>query len=267
MGGFHPLQPTCGVLHKSKSDSQAPVREMSRTSDTDGDVKQRSGWLIPIAVFVVTAGLSALFLLYYLVPAPTSFIEEHASPTSRTDPVAITIHDVKFSIPANYIMFARTRQGGALKEAQLYTEFPDFKGYSDWDSSLFTGNAADSPVIFIMLRVEQFKITEADRLQRIYLTYVTNPAGQPGPFGLTQYIFRDDSGYHGEDLYVGRLNGKLVVLRCVRFSQQVPSPSCLRDQRVPGGVSLSYRFKRANLGHWQEIAQGVDKLIASFRVK
>jgi hypothetical protein len=122
-------------------------------------------------------------------------------------------------------------------------------------------------VIFLLLREEQFKITEAERLQRIYLTYVTDPAGTRGPFGLTQYVFRDDSGYQGEDLFVGQMNGKPVVLRCVRFSPKVPSPSCLRDVRIGSGVTLSYRFKRANLGRWQEIATGVDKLIASFRVK
>jgi hypothetical protein len=240
---------------------------MSRAGNTDDDVKQRSGWLIPIAVFVVTAGLSALFLLYYLVPTPTSLIEEHAAPTSRTDKVAITINGTAFSIPANYIIFARARQGGTLKEVQMFTALPDFEGYSDWHASSFSGNAADSPVIFLLLREEQFKITEAERLQRIYLTYVTDPAGTRGPFSLTQYVFRDDSGYQGEDLFVGQMNGKPVVLRCVRFSPKVPSPSCLRDVRIGSGVTLSYRFKRANLGRWQEIATGVDKLIASFRVK
>lgn len=240
---------------------------MSRASDTGDDVQQRSGWLIPAAVFIVTAGLSGLFLLYYLVPAPTSFIEEHTAPTSRTDPIAVTVNETKFSIPANYIMFARARQGGAVKEIHLFTTFPEFKGYSEWEASSFSNNAADSPLIFILVRAEPFKISEAERLQRIYLTYVADPAGKPGPFGLTQYVFRDDSGYHGEDLFVGQQNGKPVVIRCVRFSQQVPSPSCLRDERLARGVSLSYRFKRANLGRWQEIATGIDKLVRSFEVK
>ncbi|HWA30829.1 MAG TPA: hypothetical protein VG867_07015 [Rhizomicrobium sp.] len=239
---------------------------MSRTSDTE-EVKQRSGWLIPAAVFIVTAGLSALFLLYYLVPAPTSFIEEHTAPTTRTDPIEISVHDTKFAIPANYFMFARARQGGVEKEVHLFTTYPQFKGYSEWNSSAFANNSADSPLIFILLREEPFKISEDERFQRIYLTYVVSAVGRPGPFGLTQYVFRDDSGYHGEDLFTGQLGGKLVVLRCVRFSQQVPSPSCLRDERFTGGVSLSYRFKRANLVHWPEIATGIDKLITSFRVK
>jgi hypothetical protein len=32
-------------------------------------------------------------------------------------------------------------------------------------------------------------------------------------------------------------------------------------------VALTYRFKRANLGHWRDIIHGVDKLVASFEVK
>ena len=239
---------------------------MSR-DDIDEGIRQRSGWLIPIAVFVVTAGLSALVLLYYLVPAPVSFIEEHAAPTSRADPVALSVGGVNFVVPANYIMYARARQGGPMKEVSLFSTFPEFKGYTDWDASSFSGNAADSPVIFILLREEKFKISEQERLQRIYMGYVTDSAGVSGPFGLTQYVFRDDSGYHGEDLFVGRDGSKPVVLRCVRFSPEVPSPSCLRDERLASGVSLSYRFKRAHLGHWLEIARGIDQLIGSFRAK
>ena len=235
--------------------------------DNDATVKQRSGWLIPIAVFAVTAGLSAIVLLFYLAPTPTSFIEEHAAPVSRTDPVSFTISKMKFTAPANYIMYASARQGGAQEKVALFTTIPDFQGYSDANAADFSGNAVDSPVIFLLLREEKFKISEAERLQRIYLGYVTDPAGKPGPFGLTQYTFRDDSGYQGEDLFVGQDDGKPVVLRCVRFSVQVQSPSCLRDERLGHDVALTYRFKRAHLGHWQEIIHGVDKLIHSFATK
>ncbi|HEY5338418.1 MAG TPA: hypothetical protein VIJ85_09460, partial [Rhizomicrobium sp.] len=163
---------------------------MSRSADdNDGTVKQRSGWLIPIAVFVVTAGLSAIILLFYLAPTPTSFIEEHAAPTSRTDKVALSVNGLKFDVPANYIKFASARQGGPRKEVALFTTFPDFEGYSDSNASDFSDNAADSPVIFLLLREEQYKISEADRLQRVYMGYITDPAGKPGPFGLTQYVF------------------------------------------------------------------------------
>ena len=235
--------------------------------EEDGTVKQRSGWIIPIAVFLVTAGLSAIFLLYYLVPTPASFIEEHPAPTSRTDPISLSVGGLKLTVPANYIIYARSRQGGPQRQLELFTTFPDFHGYSYWYASDFTGNAPDSPAIFMLVRQDQFKISEADRLSRIYMEYVTNRKGAPGPFGLTQYTFRDDSGYHAEDLFVGQVDGQPVVLRCVRFSIQVPSPSCLRDMRLQHGITLSYRFKRAHLGHWAEIAQGIKTLAASFGAK
>lgn len=227
-------------------------------------IQRRSGWLIPAAVFIVTAALSALILLYYLVPTPNSFIEEHPAPTSRTDPIALQVNKLKFVIPANYIRYASARQGGPVKEVALQARLPDFAGYSDWHASQFDDETADSPVVYFLIRDDQLNLSEADRLKRIYLSYVADPAGKPGPFGLTQYTFRDDSGYRGEDLYVGQVAAGPVVLRCVRFSAQVPNPTCLRDTRLGHHVALNYRFMRSHLAQWQDIATGADTLMHSF---
>ena len=59
-------------------------------------------------------------------------------------------------------------------------------------------------VVYLLIRDENLNLSEADRLSRIYMAYVTNPRGVPGPFGLTQYTFREDSGYRREDLFVGQ---------------------------------------------------------------
>lgn len=227
-------------------------------------IRQRSGWLIPAAVFIVTAALSALILLYYLVPTPNSFIEEHPAPTSRTDPIALSVNKLKFVIPANFIRYASARQGGPVKEVALEARLPDFAGYSEWHASQFDDESADSPIVYFLIRDDQLNIAETERFKRIYLSYVADPAGKPGPFGLTQYSFRDDSGYRGEDLYVGQSGGNMVVLRCVRFSAQVPNPTCLRDIRLGHHVALNYRFMRSHLAQWQDIAVGADALMHSF---
>jgi hypothetical protein len=241
---------------------------MSRAGDDyEKGAKGHSGWLIPMAVFLMTAALSALVLLYYLAPAPTSFIGERPAPTSGTAPVALTVGGLTFTVPANYLVYRSTRQGGEREEVALFAALPDLRGYRESDAHSFTGNPQDSPVIYMLIREEPVNLTEAEKLQRIYLAYVGNPKGEPGPFGLTQYAFRDDSGYRGEDLLVGHLDGRLVVLRCVRLSERVPSPSCLRDLRLAKHVGLSYRFKRAQLSRWREIAAGVDRLIRSFETK
>jgi hypothetical protein len=236
----------------------------SRSQQRDDTVKQRSGWLIPLAVFAATAVLMLLFLLLYLAPTPTSFIQEHQSPTSRSDVVRIRLDNLSLHIPANYLLYPSARQGGDQKHIDLFARFPDFQGYSDWDSQTFNGNNADSPIIYMLMRDEPYNLDEAERLRRIYLSYVANPVGKPSPFGLTQYEFREDSGYKGEDLFVGNDKGHAVVMRCVRISQDDPSPSCLRDMRLSSTVVLSYRFKREHLADWREIADGIDGLIASF---
>jgi hypothetical protein len=237
---------------------------MMGTDFAEGPVQKQSGWLLPLAVFVITAALSALFLIYYLRPSPRSLMEEQPWPTADTEVVHLSVHGLALAVPANYLVFHSAREGGEEKDVALYALLPDFHGYSDDEAQSFAGNAPDSPVIYMLLREDRVNLSESERMQRIYLNYVANPQGAPGPFGLTLYTFHDDSGYRGEDLFVGQTPKGIALFRCVRFSQDVPSPSCLRDTKLSHGVALSYRFKRANLAHWREIGDGADALIHGF---
>jgi hypothetical protein len=239
---------------------------MASTSPPDNKitVRERPGWLVPLAAFATTALLSGLLLLYYLGPRPMALVREHPAPTASRDPISLSVGGVNFSIPANYFRYRAARHGGVQTEVALAAALPDFRGFSEPDAAVFSGNAVDSPVIYILLHEEKLKLAEIDRFRRIYLAYVTDPNGRKGPFGLTQYEFQDDSGYRGENLFVGRLGTRPVVLRCVRMSANVPSPSCLREVRLARHAALSYRFKRAQLARWREIASGVDSLMHSF---
>jgi len=227
-------------------------------------IRERPGWIVPLTVFVITAVLSGLLLLYYLGPRPAALMREHPSPTGSRAAVSLSVGGTTFRIPANYIRYNSPRHGGVQMEVALAAALPDFRGYSDRDAQIFSTNPADSPVVYILLHEEKLKLGEMDRFRRIYLNYVADPKGKAGPFGLTQYEFRDDSGYRGEDLFTGNLGTRLVVLRCVRMSANVPSPSCLREVRLTHHAELSYRFKRAQLSRWREIASGVDALMHSF---
>jgi hypothetical protein len=138
-------------------------------------------------------------------------------------------------------------------------------GWSNLEASTFAGNPADSPVVYMLIREERVNLTESDKLSRIYLAYVTDAKGRAGPFGLTQYTFRENTGYRNEDLFVGQSPTGPVVLRCVRFSPEVPSPSCLRDLPIAPNVAMSYRFKRAHLAQWSEIGRGILNLVMTFK--
>jgi hypothetical protein len=233
--------------------------------DDDEPIRRRSGWLLPLAVFVVTFALSAAILVFYLAPRPTTFAGEQPSPTSRTDRVELQVRGVHLAVPANYLIYESSRQGGKFTDISMFALLPDLHGYSSGDASDFSGNAPDSEVIYMLLREEKLELTEADRLKRIYMNYVANPNGESSPFGLTHYVFRDDSGYRAEDLFVGETDQGPVVMRCVRLSQNVVSPSCLRDVQISKRVALTYRFKRAHLADWRSIADGAEKLIQDFR--
>jgi hypothetical protein len=237
---------------------------MSHTTDDDETIRKRSGWLIPFGVFLVTFALSALFLLIYLAPNAPSLFQEQVSPTSRNDIVALRVGARAFYIPANYLEYESARQGGDRREIALFAMLPDMTGWSNWDAQTFTDYGAKSPIIELRIRKDDLNLTESDRLERVYMGYVVNPRGTEGPYGLKQYAFRPDSGYHNEDLFVGETSKGLLVMRCAHLTPDVTSPNCFRDLPVARGVSLFYRFKRAYLPKWRDIGDSVDALIASF---
>lgn len=238
---------------------------MTETVDNAGEpIRKRSGWLIPLAVFLATAVLSGLVLYYYLGPRPAAIVRDTPAPTADTKPVRLIVGGTAFSIPANYIVYRSAQRGGEKNDVALFALLPDFRGYSPADAQFFIGNAPDSNAIYFLIRSDRLNLSEAERLKRIYMNYVASPMGVPGPYGLTQYEFRDDSGYRGEDLFVGQTAHGPALFRCVKYAPDVPSPSCLRETPLTRGIALSYRFKRAKLAQWQAISDGAEKLARSF---
>jgi len=237
---------------------------MSRITDDDETIRKRSGWLIPLAVFLVTFALSALFLLIYLAPSAPSLFQEQVSPTSRADIIALKVNGHAFYIPANYLEYESARQGGERREIALFAMLPDMTGWSNWDAQTFIDYSTRSPIVEMRIRHDDLNLSETDRLERVYMGYVENARGSQGPYDLKQYVFLQNSGYHNEDLFVGQTAKGILVMRCSRLGPDVTSPNCMRDMPVARGVSLFYRFKRTRLSHWREIADSMDSLLASF---
>jgi hypothetical protein len=236
---------------------------MSQTGGGQAEFHQHSGWLIPLGLALVVLALCGVFLLYDLRPGAGLF--RNAAPTADASLVRVSVRGVPFSVPGNYLDSRSSRRGGDLDEMMLSALVPDMRGYSAADAALFVSNAADSPVVHLMLRGDTDSLTAAGRLARIYMPYVAEPQGAPSAFGLTRYTFRDDTGYERNDLYAGDSGKGLLLLLCERPAQNVPSPNCLAiDRPVAPGVTLSYRFKRSQLSDWRNIAQGVDRLVAGF---
>ena len=225
-----------------------------------GEIHQHSGWLIPLSIAGLIAALCVAFLVYYLRPSPG--VSRDNRPTAEATMIDIRVHGLKLRVPARYIASRAQRTGGDLEQVSLFASLPDMRGYSEMEAALFAGNAADSPIVRFLIHADKNGLDAQSRLDRIYMPYIADAKGEAAPFGLTRYNFRADSGYGRDDLFVG----KSGALLCELPAQDVPSPNCLAiDRTIAPGVSLSYRFKRAQLSRWQVIASGVDRLIASFR--
>jgi hypothetical protein len=233
-----------------------------RGTGQKGKIHRHSGWVIPAGFFFIILLLSGLFLGWYLRPGPRA----PAAPTDQSTLVQVTVRGTPFVIPANYIESSAARAGGEMDSLALAVLFPTWRGYSQSQARLFTGNAPDSPVIRLSLRGSPNYLDERARLDRIYKPYIRDPKGSAGPFGLTQYGFASNTGYERDDLFAGQNDKGLVLLLCERASAELPSPNCLAiDQPLARNLSFSYRFKRAYLARWREMAAGVDGLIMKFR--
>ncbi|HWU54770.1 MAG TPA: hypothetical protein VN175_04650 [Rhizomicrobium sp.] len=226
------------------------------------EVHRHSGWLIPGAFLLAILLLSGLFLGWYLRPS----FRSQVAPTGQSSLVNLRVHGISFAIPANYIENARARAGGDMNALTLVALFPSWQGYSESQARLFSSNAPDSPLVRLSLRGDPNNLKAEDRLNRVYKPHMVNAEGEAGPFGLTHYGFAPESGYGASDLFAGDSTKGLLLLLCERASVEFPSPSCLAiDRPLAPDLSYSYRFKRAYLGHWREIAADVDRLIAKFR--
>src|SRR5262249_45176807 len=152
---------------------------MSRSGDDfGGPAKQHSGWLIPLAVFFVTACLSALVLAYYFAPASPGLVQEQLAPTDATRDIALSVGLTRFRIPANYSAMASQGRGGSTNELTLIATLPDLKGYTLDAAPDLTASGPVSRVIDIVLKTGAQVLPESDRLQRIYMGQVTDPDGK-----------------------------------------------------------------------------------------
>jgi len=232
------------------------------SSGEQAEIHQHSGWLIPLGLVLVVLLLSALFLLYDLRPA----LLRNPAPTADSHIVSLSVRGVHFEVPGNYLESRGARRGGDQDAIGLYALLPDLRGYSAQDSAQFFSNAADSPLVHLLLRADTNGLSAADRLARIYRPYLVDGDGAAASFGLTRYTFRGGTGYESNDLYAGDSGTGLLLLLCERPAQDLPSPNCLAiDRPVAQGVNLSYRFKLAQLARWRQIASGADALVARFR--
>jgi hypothetical protein len=244
-------------------------READRALASD-DMHRHSGWILPLILLIVAAAIGAGIYLFLAGPSVREVqgnIQGNSySPSADTSRARISIDGAEFSIPANFTMHRRSRRSGEQETVPMHALLPDLQPWSPDKASAFTSNRADARVIRFTLAVDRDRLQYEEKFERGIRPDADDPAGEPGPFGLTQYRFSPGKGYERTEWFTANLpDGKLLVMRCDPSANTDFGSTCMRVTRLSDGVGLTYRFKRSQLEQWREMDAKVMALIASFR--
>lgn len=233
------------------------------------EIKQESSWRYPIGIFLATLVLCAIFLYYYVGPSVEEFKGDLPSPAITEEPVSIQIADHIFAPAANYTVYPRARRGGSRDEVSLYALWPNMSGFTPGNRREFVDNDPQTRRIDMVIAKRTMPITEADRLERLYLPNTVDKRGVRTPYQLTKFAFADrranvpTNGYGDTELFVGAdENDEVIALFCFKERSEIQSPECWRTFEYSDQIEVSYRFKRPFLPEWRAIDEAVRKYVS-----
>jgi hypothetical protein len=184
-------------------------------------------------------------------------------PSAPNDPahLPITIGSALFNVPAKAIRMRMQRRAGPQERIDLAFDYPSLAP-PEPQAHVTADDVEDKPIatnrIFLSIAADGGAITPIERARTIYPRYVEAQADTQD--GLTGRAFRDSSPYRGEDLFMA----DAFVTRCTRDA--MTPGMCLSERRVDG-AHLTFRFPRAWLSDWRNVAASMDRIIERMQSK
>jgi hypothetical protein len=211
--------------------------------------------LLMVVLGFAAAGLAGAPVAYMLWPTPAAIAPDAPS-------LPITVGGMAFNVPPAAIRFKVQRRAGAQPRIDLTFVWPSLTPPDLSVRPLPTDTPDVTDRLFVTIAGSDIALSPAERLKSIYPRY-TEAAPVVGPDGLSVQSFRDGSPYQGEDLILQPEAPERFLLRCTRHGTATPA-MCLHERRL-GAAEITVRFPRAWLDNWRAAADGIDRLIASFR--
>jgi hypothetical protein len=231
---------------------------MAAYAGTMGRRRRRSGWfgrILVVCAGLIVAALAGAPIAYMLWPQPKTFAPDAPS-------LPITVGGVTFNVPPGAIRVAMQRRPGAQARIDLAFVWPTLAPPPAAAKSGASAAPNTSERLFVTIAASDGTLAPLARLNTIYPRYAT--AGPVvGPDGLTVQSFRADSPYLGEDLIYHAAAPERFLLRCTASKGRVPA-MCLHERRIEG-ADVTVRFPREWLSDWRTVAEGIERLLASFR--
>jgi hypothetical protein len=175
----------------------------------------------------------------------------------------ITVGGMLFNVPSDAIRMRLQRRSGAQDRIDLAFAYPSLSP-PEPQKHVTAETVENTPVVvdrlLLSIALRSDDLSPDDRMRTIYPHYLDQRAEERN--GLVGRSFLDDTPYHGEDLFIG--NGGAFVARCTR--DDLTPGICLTQRRIDS-VDMTFRFPRAWLTDWRDVAEAMDKLVMKLRGK
>jgi len=211
--------------------------------------------IIAILLGFGIAGIAGAPVAYMLWPRSQAIAPDAPS-------VPISVGGMAFNVPPAAIRFRVQRRPGAQARIDLAFMWPSLSPPDSRIKPLPTDNPDITDRLFVTIAASDRTLSPVERLMAIYPRY-TAGASTVGPDGLSRQSFRQDSAYLGEELIHDPAAPERFLLRCSRQVGSTPA-MCMHERRI-GGADITIRFPREWLTDWGAVADGFDRLIASFK--
>jgi len=233
--------------------AQEPPRPARRAAQT----RRRTGHnpiMAPLLLFGVVTLLAGFYVAYILWPRWPQGVVSLNAPS-----FPIVVSGVTFNVEPAAIRIGVQRRPGVQQRVDLSYLWPSLVPPDPAVKPTVGAPLDPNERVFVTLSSGDATLPLMERVQTIYPRYLV-PQPVVGFPGLTYRGFRDDSPYQGEDLVFESNAPEHFLARCSRKGV-TNSGVCLLERRI-GNADITFRFPRDWLPDWENVAKGVDRLVA-----
>lgn len=183
--------------------------------------------------------------------------------------VPVTLGTIELKVPANMMRRVEERiAGGPVDRLSLAVLWPSMEGYSELNARAFADPSDTSAVILVALEptLTADIMDTSERLTQVWLSLASGDP-LPGPAGLALLPLPGDPA-SGTDFVAHRSEaGRLFAARCFTPRDKALAATCERSIRLGDGLFATYRFRQAQLEHWQKLDDGIASLASALSPK
>lgn len=202
-------------------------------------------------------GACAVGIVAYLL-WPTWGTEKAGDPSH----LPISIGNTLFNVPTKAIRVKIQKRTGPQERVDINLLYPSLEppeAPRHVSADTVEENLPDIDRIFLSIAAHNNALSPDDRTRTIYPRYLDQTSGRLAD-GLSTRAFRDNTPYANEDLVYA--SSPQIIARCTRDGK---TPGmCLSERRIEG-ADLTFRFPRAWLAQWRDVAGAMDQIIVRMR--